>query len=356
MMILDLYILRRFSSTLLFSVLALLFTIVIVDLIGQVDTFIDHQARLTQIIRYYLFHMPYWFVLTMPIAVLLAALFSLTGLARRNEIMAMKTVGISLYRLLLPVYLFALALSGLVLLIADRLVPNATFHYNTVRNEIRSYSRPDGSRRQILLQNHKDQLVFARSYDAKRQRATSVHWERLEDSRVTRRLTANYLTWYHDHWVLVDGHSYHFNDTTIQATAFDSMALPQLTLKPEDFSRQLKKPEEMDYKELSNYIKRTQANGEDTTRNMVDLYLKISFPFTCFIIVLLGAPIAINARHTGLAISFGQGTFICFIFYSFVQAGQALGWNKLLSPFWAAWLPNILFGVLGIIFLWRAHK
>jgi len=356
MRLLDLYVLRRFAATLFFSILALLFVIVIVDLIGQIDTFIDHQAQLTQIIRYYLFHLPYWFVLTVPISVLLAALFSLTGLARRNEIMAMKAVGISLYRLLLPVYLFALLFSGLVLLVADRVVPDATFRYNTVRNEIRSYSRPDGSRRQVLLQDSGGQLIFARSYDAQRQRASQVHWERLDHHRVTQRFTASRLEWRQDHWLLVDGHSYDFSDTSMQVTAFDSLALVELTLKPEDFSRQQKKPEEMDYAELRDYIQRTQANGEDATRNLVDLYLKISFPFTCFVIVLLGAPIAVNARHAGLATSFGQGIFICFIFYSCVQAGQALGWNKLLSPLAAAWLPNILFGVLGIIFLWRVHK
>ena len=88
----------------------------------------------------------------------------------------------------------------------------------------------------------------------------------------------------------------------------------------------------------------------------MDLYLKISFPLTCFIMVLLGAPLAANARRAGFANSFGIGIFICFAFYSCVKAGQALGWNKLADPLLAAWLGNIIFALLGLVLLWRAHK
>ncbi|MFH1571814.1 MAG: LptF/LptG family permease, partial [Gemmatimonadota bacterium] len=94
----------------------------------------------------------------------------------------------------------------------------------------------------------------------------------------------------------------------------------------------------------------------DVTRDLVDLHLKVAFPLTCFVILLLGAPVAAGTRRSGRANTFGVGVLVCFVFYSCVKAGQALGWNGLLEPWLGAWAANLLFGALGLVLLWRAHK
>jgi len=357
MKILDLYLLRRYLWSLLFSILTLLLLSIVVDLIETIDLFIDFGARYGQILAYYLYRTPYWVILTLPIATLLATMFSLTSFARRNEITAMKTAGVSLPRLLLPIFVFALLFSGLAFLLTDYVVPPATYHYNSIRNQIRSYNRSDGSRRQVLLQDVDGQLIFARSYDAGQKRAHEVSWEKLQDYKTTARVIARHLEWRRDKWIVLQGRHYVFTATGApQISVFDSLEMSSLTLLPEDFARQQKKPEEMGYRELAAYIDRSHANGEDVTRRLVDLHLKISFPFTCFIIVVLGAPLAANARRAGLANSFGLGALICFSYYSLVKAGQALGWNQVMPPLAGAWLGNIVFGILCLILLWRAHR
>jgi lipopolysaccharide export system permease protein len=200
------------------------------------------------------------------------------------------------------------------------------------------------------------QIVFARSYDARNRVAREVLWEREQGSSASERLTAQRLEWRGDRWVMFGGHRYTRDPGGPQVAAFDTLELASLRLAPADFASQEKKPEEMGYGELSAYIARAVANGEDATRNLVDLHLKVSFPFTCVVIVLLGAPLAANARHASLANSFGVGILICFAYYGGVKAGQALGWNKLLDPLLAAWAANLAFGVLGGLLLWRAHK
>ena len=352
---LDRYLLRRYVAYLVFCMAALWALAVVVDLIENIDTFIDHEATLGQIARYYAYRSPYWLVLTLPVAVLLGTLFCLTGLARRSEVTAVKAAGVSLYRFLLPLFAFALVFGGLAFLFTDRVVPPSTYAYNSVRNEIRSYSRSDGSRRQILLQDVEGQVLFARSYDHGRRRAHDVLWERTAGGRVAERAAGDRLDWRDGRWVLEDGHLY---DLTAggAAAAFDTLSLAQLTLRPLDLARQQKKPEEMDYAELAAYIDRARANGEDVTRNLVDLHLKIAFPLTCFVILLLGAPVAASARRSGRANTFGVGVLICFVFYSCVKAGQALGWNGLVPPWLGAWAANLAFGLVGLALLWRAHK
>lgn len=360
MNLLDRYVLRRHVYCLALSGIALWSIAIVVDLIENIDTFIDHDATLSQILRYYVYRSPYWIVLTLPITTLLGTLFSLTGLARRSEITAAKAAGISLHRLLAPLYLFGFLFAGIAFIFTDVIVPPATFRYNTTRDEIRSYRRSDGSRRQVLLQDVKGQFIFARSYDHARQRAHDVTWERTRQQQTMERAVARQLYWLADEsgggrWWLRDGH-YHSLDGDQAATApFDSLALSQLTLTPVDFARQQRKPEEMNFAQLDHYIERARANGEDVTRHLVDLHLKVSFPVTCVVIFCLGAPVAANARRSGRANAFGLGVLICFVFYSCVKAGQALGWNEILGPWLGAWLANLVFGVIAVILLRRTH-
>ncbi len=356
MRLLDRYLLRRHLLCLVGAMFSLLLIAVVVDLIEHIDTFIDYQATAWQILRYYVYHAPYWIALTLPIAALLGTLFSLASLARANELTAMKAAGISLYRLLAPLLWFSLFFGGLAFFFTDLVVPSATYRYRLVWDEIRGVGRTDGSRRQVLLQDVEGQLIFARSYDAARQQASQVSWEQERGGRVVRRLEARRLERRGDQWLMVEGRELLLDGDQTQTRTFAEQPLTSLTLQPEDFAQLRKKTEEMDYGELRAYITRARANGEDATRQQVDLQLKIAFPFTCFVIVLLGAPLAADARRAGLAGSFGKGILICFVYYSAVKAGQALGWNELLAPGLAAWLPNMVFGALGLVLLWRAPK
>ena len=354
--LLDIYLLRRYLLCLSLSIVSLVLIAIVIDLTENLDTFIDFQSRPLQILGYYFYHIPYWIALILPIAALLGTLFALTSLARHDEITAMKAVGISLYRLLMPIILFALLFSGLAFLFIDRVVPAATYRFNSIRSEIIGYHRSDGSGRRILLQDVDGQLIFARTYDAGRQQAREVSYEHRQDHRVVERLIASQLSWQGDRWILLDGHRYRFSAASFEPIHFDTLELTSLTLVPADFARQHKKPEEMNYRELAYYIERTIANGEDATRHLVDLQLKIAFPLTCFIITLLGAPLGAGARRAGMVNSFGLGVLICFLFFGCVKAGQALGWNKVISPLAGAWAANVIFGILSLFMLWKAHK
>lgn len=353
---LDRYLLRRYLFSLSLSILGLVLVAVVIDLTESLDTFIDFQATPGQVLLYYAYHTPYWIVLTLPVAALLGTLFSLTTLARRNEITAMKALGVGLHRLLLPLFVFALGFSGLAFLFNDRVVPEATHRCNAIREAMSTPGRGDGSRRQVLLQDVAGQLLNARTYDAVGRRARQVCWERLEKDRPVERVAADTLAWRQDHWVATRGTHFLLGTDGTRAVPFDTLSLAGLTLKPEDLAREQRRPEEMTYAELDEYIRRAAANGEDATRQVVDLNLKISFPVTCFIIVLLGGPLGANARRAGLTNRFGVGILICFAFYGCVKGGQALGWNQVLPPWLGAWAANLVFAALSAVLLWRAHK
>jgi lipopolysaccharide export LptBFGC system permease protein LptF len=147
-----------------------------------------------------------------------------------------------------------------------------------------------------------------------------------------------------------------FNGEQEQVMAFEQLQGTELDERPENFERRQKRPEEMDYWQLRDYIRRVERSGGEAQREKVDLFLKIAFPFASFIIVLFGAPLASNPRRSGAAVSFGISLFICFIYYSVLRLGQAWGYKGSLPPALAAWLGNILFGAAGVVVLWKAKK
>jgi len=71
---------------------------------------------------------------------------------------------------------------------------------------------------------------------------------------------------------------------------------------------------------------------------------------------MFGLPLLANARKGGTAFGFALSLLVCFIFWGMLQTGRALGHNATLSPILAAWLPNITFGAIGAVLLYRAPK
>ena len=356
MYILHQYIARRLLVSLTLTTFTFLLITIVIDLAENLDTFIDFEAKLYLIFLYYVYRIPYWLILILPISCLLGSIFAMTSLTRHNEIAAMKTMGLSTYHILMPVLCCGLIISGLAFIFTDYIVPRATLQHNDINNQIMAQQSNTGSQRHVLIQGSQGEIIFARNYDAKKEFAKDISIEMFTNSALSERIVAKNLFWRKPNWIAVDGCRYTFQGKIQITTIFDTLTIPHSDLRPVDFTRQIKLPEEMTYSELKSYIYRGNARGEDVLRHRVDLHLKIAVPFAALIIVILGATIGANTHRTSISNSFGLGILICFGFYSCLKTGQALGWNGVLSPGFSAWFTNALFVCLTIYIFWRTNK
>jgi lipopolysaccharide export system permease protein len=95
--------------------------------------------------------------------------------------------------------------------------------------------------------------------------------------------------------------------------------------------------------------KRAVESGlREVRRFEVEYNKKMSIPFACVVFVLLGAPLGIRSRRGGIGIGAGTGTLFFLVYYLFLVGGEQLGDRGFVSPFWAMWAPNIIFGGLGV--------
>jgi lipopolysaccharide export system permease protein len=175
--------------------------------------------------------------------------------------------------------------------------------------------------------------------------------------RCLQRIDAKEVQWINGKWKFSEGTVRDFDEGgSIQTTLFKELEL-SLSESWESLQNIQRQSREMSYTELHTYIERIKSAGYDSTRYLVDLYSKLSYPFLNLIMILIGVPFALKTgRSGGVALSIGVSIMIGFAygvtFYVFLSFGK----SGVLSPFLSAWIPTILFGLAGIFTLMNIRQ
>ena len=89
---------------------------------------------------------------------------------------------------------------------------------------------------------------------------------------------------------------------------------------------------------------------------LVEIQKKYSLPAACIVFVLIGAPVAMRYPLGGVALVVGVSFVVFAAYYVALVGGEDLADKLILSPFWAMWSPNVLFGGAGLVLVWRARR
>jgi lipopolysaccharide export system permease protein len=355
------YVVSEFLRALFYGLAAFCALYVLVDLFDRLDLFMEKRAAVATVVQYYLLEIPYIVILTLPVAMLLASLLSVGQMARHNELVAIRAAGASPARLYVALFAVALVVSVMTMVAAEFVVPRTNERQSYVERVQIKRQPPEQhlQRSDLYLTGTRGRMYYVGFYDGRLNQMRDVSIKQFSSqSRLTSRLDARGATWEQDHWTFSDGILRRFSPQgeELAPIHFQRTTIPDLEETPADFVRPERKPEEMGYLELRDYIGRVRRSGGDARKEMVDLFLKVSFPFANFIIILFGVPLSSRGRKSGAFFGFWISLVICFVYWGFLQAGRALGHHGDLSPFWAAWLPNIIFGGVGLLLLWRSVR
>ncbi len=358
MRILDRYILRRFTAILSFALFAFICVFLIVDSIERLDVYIDEKVPALVVLQLYVYYLPYIIVLALPIAMLLASLFSVGTMARQNEIVAMSASGVSLYRTLAPLFVLAFLISAGAYGFGEYVLPQASSRRAELIDQYIEKRREAWRKRitNVFMRDSLNRLISMRSFQAAQKTGHMVSIRQFDGLNLRYRLDSRTMVWEDSVWVLREGVERTFNGEQETVRTFARMVLQNENLRPQDFSQVLKRPEEMSFAELKAFIEEVRLNGGDPNNWLVDLYHKIAIPFANFIIVLFGAPLASPKRRSGGATGFGISLGVCFFYFGIVKISQSFGQNGVLPPLFAAWFANGLFAAWGLFILLRTQK
>ncbi len=352
------YLLKKFLVNLLVAISGWIVIFVIINMIEKVSIFIDNDATLQQFLLFYVYFIPYIISLTLPIAMLLAALFAVSNLAHNNEIVAQLSSGISLYKTLSPVLVAAFIISLLAGVFNEYVVPVSNQNrLELMRHDIKKNPRNQGKfRNNIYLQDTETRKMYVKYFNGKKNEGKEISLQTFSEAVMVERLDAKKMIWKDSSWVLHDASLRKFNNDQEKIYQISDTVITDSRIKPQNLIRIQKKPEEMSFAELNTFIGELTGIGANPRKWVVERHLKLALPFANFIVVLIGAPFASRKRRGGTGLSFGLSLLISFSYFIIIRFGQVLGHQGTLEPLLAAWLGNLIFLSLGLFTLFSVRK
>jgi len=358
MRILDRYIFRSVVSIFLLCLFTFLFLYIIIDLFAHLDDILKMRTGMELLIQYYLSYLPYIFVQIAPFACLLATLYAFARLNHDNEIIAMRSSGMSIFAIARTAIIFGFAVSGFVFLVSDKIMPDALQTNEKLRTQLESGIRKARLRDEVLknvsIYGLKNRLFFINKFFPQEKAMEGITiLEHDEGQNITKKIVANRAIYDGGVWKFYQCVTYSFDyyGQMIGDPRFmeeEIMAIPET---PEEFLDQKQSPDLMDLNQMRDYIKKLSRSGATTViRNLrIDFYHRLLAPFSSLLIILLAIPFSLKIRRkaTGLS-SLGLSLILGFMYYVLDAIFLALGKASILPPIASATLSHILALTLGI--------
>jgi lipopolysaccharide export system permease protein len=358
--ILDKYVLGQFARMVGIGVLAFVTIFITLNMVEKVDDFIDNHVPVTAVFQYYAYQVPYIFTLTLPVAVLIASLFTVGQMARTNELIAMRASGVRFARIIVPLVVGGLVASLVSIAVSEFVQPQASAVVDRIANaEIKRSSSSQPRIRRDVTYRGKNGLVYSTpEYDTRFHTMKDLVVEQSQEGRLVLRINAEKAVWKDSLWVVSGAWVRWFSrEGEIERETFIANGpFPLLRDNPVDILREQRNPEDMSYRQLRRLVQTIRQSGGDASKYRVALAGKIAFPFASLIVVLVGAPLTARLKRGGLAVGVGIGLGLAFLYYGMMKGGQAMGDHALLPPILAAWLSNIVFAVCGAYLIIKAEK
>jgi len=358
----DRYIIIQFVKNFLFALLCFVLIFILVNLFENLDKFIDNKLPFTAVLTYYLYFIPEIIRLITPISALLATLFTAGRMVNFNETIAIKNAGVSLVRFMMPFLAMGVLITAGALYFNNWIVPEANKKLFFIERNSLGKNKTVAGLNRLYFQDTKNQLILIdqfRETDLTALKVSIQLYDADSLNHMIKRLDAEQMKWDGKAWQLINASERTFNDssetlvTYKEIPAADVQGFNKINLVPSQITRRQLKPDEMNYGELEEFIVSLKKGGQDTDRQMVDFYSKISFSFSSIIVIIFGISISTGSkRRKGLALQFGISILVSFVYLGFVKISQSFGYNGDLNPLFTAWLANIVFAGFGMINLY----
>ncbi|WP_296826130.1 LPS export ABC transporter permease LptG [uncultured Megasphaera sp.] len=362
MRILDKYILKEFIGPFLFGVCAFTAVFIGTGTLYRIANLINqYGASPWAAFRVFVLAIPSIIVITFPMSVLLGSLMAFGRLSSSSELIVMRASGQNFIRLAMPVFVAALCISLGATAFNEYVVPKANNAYNRIINDEIKHNVAPKTQDHIIIKNTDgsdiSSLMYARQYDAESRELKDITVQEFENDQLMRVEQADRADWNGQKWIMHEGTIFDVStdEKTTRSMKFQNQALP-VTQKPDKIASSQKKPEELTIRELKEQISLLDQNSVDTNKMKVEMYNRFALPLASLVCAVVGAPLGMQKQRGSSSIGFGISVVVIFIYYSIMTLGNALGNGGKIPPYIAAFLPDIVCGIAGVILVYKKSK
>jgi lipopolysaccharide export system permease protein len=357
--ILDIYVIRKFLGTFLLSIVLILSIVVIFDLSEKIDDFLESGAKLNVILfDYYLNFIPYFGVLFSSLFAFIAVIYFTSRMAYNTEIIAILNSGMSFRRFLLPYGISATLIAGVSFYLSDQVIPDANkvkldFEERYVKKAPINFKTKDFHR-----QIEPGIYIYLHSYSNVSKVGYQFTIEKFVDGELVSKMSADQIRW--DTTVnkwrarryyirTIDG----LKETIEEGKQIDTT----LAMHPDDFKIRLTIVETMSLKELDEFIQEQLMKGEtNVTSYQIERHNRIAFPFSTFILTLIGVTVSSRKMRGGVGMQIALGVVFAFTYLLFTQFSKQFAIGGMLPVMAAVWLPNVFFLIIALFLTRMAPK
>jgi lipopolysaccharide export system permease protein len=352
---LDRYVLNEFTKILIATALGFPLLVIVIDVTENLDKYLQRKLAVDAIVKAYVFGVPETMFQVLPAAVLFATVFAIGGFTRHSEITAAKASGVSFHRFIAPIA-FGSVIATFVGLLLAVVTPPANARRDELLQERKASSMV--RRGNFTFASEEGRVYKILVADVGRGTLDGVEVDRKGNGPEfpSYLIVSAGAAWSKktQSWLFRSGVVHVMSDDSANFTvSFDSLRDRHFREAPEHLMANPKAPEEMGWTDLGAFIKAMERSGSDVNKLRTERMLKIAIPVTCVIIMMFGAPLATNNQRGGAAYGAAVSLGTTVIFLMLVQLTTAVGDKGLVLPELAAWLPGILFAVIGGILLAR---
>lgn len=354
---LDSYIIAKFLGTFFFCITLIMAIVVVFDFNEKIDKFMGHDATAHEIFfHYYLNFIPYFGVRFSPLFIFISVIYFTSKMASDTEIIAILASGVSFRRLMRPYMMAAGFLALMTFALNSFWIPVANktrlaFEDKYVKKITTDFTR------HIQMEVEPGVIMYIDRFEKSSNTGYDFFLEKYEGKMLVSRLTANRIQedstyhWSLSEYLIRDFNG--LNETITKGATLDTT----IQVKPEEFFIVKGWSEQLTTPELKAYLDRQALRGVANIKEYsVEYNRRFSFPFSAFILTLIGVSLASRKVRGGMGLHLGLGIAISFAYIMFDTVSGSFAEGGEISPGLAVWLPNILFAFVGLYLYMKAPK
>jgi len=360
----DRYILFKYLTTFFFCLLLLTAIVVVVDISEKTDDFARSKLPAFQIFTdYYLGFIPRIDAMLFPLFVFISVIFFTSKMATRSEVVAILSSGVSFRRFLLPYIIGGIFLTALLWLGYQYVVPKANkkwgdFEAKHIDNTPGNANTNNSYKQHVYFKNDTNTYIGIKGYDTISKTGTGFFVQRFLKNKLLYNLRADNFSWdtATKKWKLANVMERTINGISENITQ-QPILFMKYDFKPIDLRRDEYLKDQMPTPALNQFIKREQLRGaEGINALLVERYNRDAIPFSVLILTIIGAVLASRKVRGGSGLHLAMGVVISVLYILFSRFSIVFATKGNFTPILAAWLPNIIFGVLAFYLYKKAPK
>ncbi len=360
--IINRYIFKEFVSPFTVNVLFFTFILLMAELIQITNWIVNYNISLSIILRMIFYQMPYFLIFVIPLSIMITVLLTFLRLSNENEILAIKSAGISLYALLTPVFAFCLIGSALTIFMTLYGQPWGRSALKELTYEVVSANIDIGLKERTFNDSFSGVTIYVNEIDLRNKNLVDVFIEDNRQPDKVNTVIAPTGKIFNDprnsvaHLKLFNGSILQTNlkKKTAHSIQFDTYDISLETKRSTDKkTKKPKRPKEMTIGELSRYVRDSHIEDQKYFKALLELHRRFSIPFGCFALGLLAVPLGVQAKSAKRSFGLVLGLVFFLFYYLLMSLGKVYGETGAYPPLIGMWLPNVVIGGVGVFFLIR---